>query len=750
MGGISFIKSVVVVLFAAAASAFYLIDAGTHVAGRSVDDTIAAPTRVTASDGDYANKIGVNWDTIRGATLYRIFRNTTNNSATATDVGTTAANYFFDTTTQASQAYFYWVRAENGAMLSSLSSPDQGLQAVGFVDNNALFTPLNPPAAPTGNDVTAAKAYLGKTLFWDEQLSSTRTVSCGTCHRPAAGGSDPRTGANFSGSRNPGFDQMFGTADDVFGSPGVPQNQANGTFVWDQTYGFKDQVTGRKSPTYLNAGYARNGLFWDGRATDAFRDQLTNNILLPSRAALESQSAGPPASSAEMAHNGRNWNDIAARVQTSRPLVLATDIPSGLATWIGGRSYPELFQEAFGTPDVTPARISMAIATHERTLFSDRTPFDKYNSQIEGALTQAEENGFLTFLQVNCNVCHGGPLLTNQQFHNIGVRPPGEDRGRGAISANTDDDGRFKTPNLRNVELHAPFMHNGKFASLEEVVDFYDRGGDFQDAPNFENGIIRQLGLSPQEKADLATFMKRPLTDLRVKNELPPFDRPKLFTESNRVPQITGSGRAGSGAITPQITAISPPLVGNPSFTVSVSRALGNSQAVLVISETDPGVGTSIPVTGSLVRTAVNTQNTEAGNGWASVSVAIPNDQSVSGKTYFGRWYITDAGAANGFSVSQLVQFTVFGDAVVVPTASISGRVTTPTGLGLRNAVVVLTDLLGVKRNATTSSFGVYQFSNIPLGNSYTIGIASKRYRFAPRIFDITGNLANFDFVGLE
>ncbi|MFT3746453.1 MAG: cytochrome c peroxidase [Pyrinomonadaceae bacterium] len=750
MGSIGLLKFVVVLAFAAFGLAFLLAEPGTHVAGRDIDGTIAAPTRVSASDGDYANKIGINWDTIRGANLYRVFRNTTNNSATATDVGTTAANYFFDATPAVSQTYFYWVRAENGSTQSSLSSPDQGTRAVGFVDDNALFSPLNPPTAPAGNDVTAAKAYLGKTLFWDEQLSSTRTVSCGTCHRPAAGGSDPRTGASFPASRNPGFDQMFGTADDVFGSPGVPQNQVNGTFVWDGTYGFKDQVTGRKSPTYLNAGYARNGLFWDGRATDAFRDQLTNNILLPSRASLESQASGPPTSSAEMAHNGRNWNEIAARVQTSRPLVLASDIPSGLAAWIGTRSYPELFQEAFGTPDVTPSRISMAIATHERTLFSDRTPFDRYNAQIEGALTQSEENGFFVFTQVNCNVCHSGALLTNNGFHNIGVRPPAEDRGRGAISANTDDDGRFKTPNLRNMELHAPYMHNGRFATVEDVVEFYDRGGDFNDAPNFENGIIRQLGLTTQEKADLAAFLKRPLTDQRVKNELPPFDRPKLYTESNRVPQVTGTGRAGSGAIVPQMIAISPPLVGNPNFTVSVSRALGNAQAVLVISDSDPGVGTSIPTTGSLVRTVANTQNTGAGNGWASVSIAIPNDQAVSGKTYFGRWYVTDAGAANGFAVSQLVQFTVFGNVVVLPTFTISGRVTTPSGIGLRNATVVLTDVLGAKRTATTSSFGVYQFNDVPLGNTYTMGVVSKRYRFAARIFDISGNVANFDFVGLE
>ena len=109
---------------------------------------------------------------------------------------------------------------------------------------------------------------LGKALFWDEQLSSTKTVSCGTCHRPAEGGSDPRTVINDSRSRNAGADNTFNTADDVFGSPGVPVNNQNGTYTLSDYFGFNDQVTNRKSPSYLNAGYSPNGLFWDGRATD--------------------------------------------------------------------------------------------------------------------------------------------------------------------------------------------------------------------------------------------------------------------------------------------------------------------------------------------------------------------------------------------------------------------------------------------------------------------------------------------------
>ncbi len=193
------------------------------------------------------------------------------------------------------------------------------------------------------------------------------------------------------------------------------------------------------------------------------------------------------------------------------------------------------------------------------------------------------------------------------------------------------------------------------------MVDFYDRGGDF-DANNKPN-LIHVLGLNPQQKADLVAFLRNALTDPRVASESERFSRPTLYTESDRVPQVTGTGRVGAGGFTPQIKAISPPLLGNPNFTVSVSDALGNSQAVLVIDDADPGTGTSIPVSGSFARVELNTQNTGSGNGWASTSLPIPNDATLIGKTFFARWYITDAAAANGFSVSQVAKFTVFGTA---------------------------------------------------------------------------------------
>ncbi len=506
---------------------------------------LSAPTGVSASDGDYADKVSVMWSAARGATLYRIFRSTGSNASSATEVGTTAANYFFDTTAQASQNYFYWVRAENNGSNSSLSNSDQGLRAVGSF-NNEIFSPLSPPPAPAGNPVTAAKAALGKALFWDEQLSSTLTVSCGTCHRPGEGGSDPRTIVNNTRSRNPGFDNAFNTPDDVFGSPGVPLNNLDGTYSPSNSFGFNEQVTPRKSPSYLNAGLAFNGLFWDGRASNIFRDPLTNAVLLTEWASLESQILGPPVSSAEMGHGNRNWTQVATQISVAKPLALATNIPPSLAEWIDGRTYPELFEDAFGSPEVTPARIAMAIATHERTLFSDRAPLDRYASAIE-PLTAQEDRGREIYVQANCSFCHGGPLLSDQNFHNIGVRPQVEDIGREIVTGSVNDRAEFKTPGLRNAELRGPYMHNGRFATLEEVVEFYNRGGDFN-APN-KDPRVRPLNLTNGQKADLVAFLKRPLTDPRVRDELPPFDRPQLYTESNRVPVITGTGRAGSGNI---------------------------------------------------------------------------------------------------------------------------------------------------------------------------------------------------------
>ena len=708
--------------------------------------TLSAPTGITATDNLYNNKVGIYWDTIRGATNYRVFRNTTNIAATAIDVGTTAANSFFDFSAAPNQQFFYWVRAENGSSQSAFSSSDQGVRT--NTVQQGPIPPLDPPPVPPGNPITAAKTYLGKTLFWDEQMSSSRTVSCGSCHFATNGGTDKRSVVASTASLNPGPDGLLDTADDIRGSMGVPFTNPDGTYLFTAPYGVNDQVTPRKTQSFLDGGYSPT-LFWDGRATPQFRDPITNAVIINAGAALESQVLGPAVSTTEMGHNGRTWTDVAARISGAKPLVLAPSMPAALATWINGRTYPELFTEVFGTADVTPARIAMAVATYERTLYSDQTPLDLANAGIT-PLSQAEQRGRNVFATPGngCAGCHAGSVASDNAFHYDGIRPQNEDTGRFQVTGNINTLGEFRTPSLRNVELRGSFFHNGQFTTLEQVIAFYNRGGDFN-APN-KAPAIHPLNLTAQQQADLVTFMKRPFTDPRVAAEAPPFDRPALYMESSRVPQVTGVGRAGSGSFTPQIKAISPPLVGNPNFTVSVSSALGNASAVVVIDAADPGTGTAIPAVGSFARVMANTQASGAGNGWASVSVPIPDSAAVAGQTFYARWYVQDASAASGFSVSQAARFTVFGQVGSSPVFTVSGRVLTPDGRGLKNAIVQLIDVQGTKRKVTTSSFGFYTFETVASGANYTVSVSSKLYRFTPQTVFVSDNLANLDFVGIE
>ncbi len=604
----------------------------------------AAPTGVVASAGSYNNKIAVSWDTMRGATRYQVYRHIANDAAAATSLGTTEEGIFYDTTAAAGQSYFYWVRAENAQGTSGFSASAMGTRG------NGTTTGLNPPTAPSGNPVTATKAMLGKVLFWDEQLSSSRTVACGTCHLARSGGSDPRSIPSNTVARHPGADNLFGTADDIQGSPGVPLAQSNGSYAMTMAFGLREQVTKRRSMPHINSAYP-SLLFWEGRASGEFRDPITKVVVLATGAALESQALEPPVSDVEMGHKERDWNDIAARIAAVKPLALAPSMPAALAAWIGERRYPELFAEAFGTAEVTPVRIAMALATYQRTLNSDRAPVDR------GELTEQEARGQQVFNANECNDCHAGPLFGTNQLQNTGVRPSSEDPGRFTVTNNQNDLGRFRSISLRNVELRAPYMHNGRFNTLEDVVEFYNRGGDFP-GPNTNRREIRPLNLTAQQKADLVAFLKRPLTDPRVAAELPPFDRPMLYAESMRVPQITGNGLPGVGGQTPQPVAIEPPVVGNPRFTIAVQKAMGGAMATLVIDENDPGATANVPASASFARTTVQLTGTGAGNGYGSVSLAIPDHASLVGKTLYGRWYVNES---PGIAVSPAFKFTIFG-----------------------------------------------------------------------------------------
>ena len=509
---------------------------------------------------------------------------------------------------------------------------------------------LPPPPQPAGNPLTVAKANLGKALFWDEQVSSTRTVACGTCHIPAVGGGDPRSGVSPS-AVHPGPDGLFGGDDDVFGSPGVPRSLADGLYDWSTHFGLAEQVTGRRTSSAINAGYSPE-LFWDGRAPGEFVDPVTMEVILPSGGALESQAVAPPVADVEMAHVGRVWQDVLARIAESDPLALAPQVPANLLAWIDGRGYAELFEEAFGTPGITAARVAMAMASYERTQFTNQAPFDQFLATGQG-LTPQELAGRSVFAGAGqCDNCHQAAIMSDHQFHYTGVRPRSDDPGRMAVTGDPDDEGKMRTPSLRNLELRAPYMHNGRFASIEGVIDFYDQGG------HFPTGELAPLNLTAQQKDDLLAFLTRPLTDARLAAGLAPFDRPMLYTESSRVPTVEGEGLPGTGGFVPSVVALEPPLIGNPSFTVGVWNALGAAAGRLVIDDEDPGL--TVPGSGAFAFENVVLQGAGAGAGFGSVSVAIPGDPALDGSEWFGRWYVFDTGGGSPAAVSQVFRFRTF------------------------------------------------------------------------------------------
>lgn len=519
------------------------------------------------------------------------------------------------------------------------------------------LTPLPPPPVPPGNPITAAKTRLGQALFWDEQLSSTRTVACGSCHSGAFGGSDPRSRALVALAVNPGNDDTFGTPDDVTGSPGVPLANATGAYDHSAIYGLQRQVTPRLANSHINAAYAPQ-LFWDGRADRALLDPATGDTVLFNGAALESQALAPPTSDVEMGHVGRTWADVAARVAASRPLAQATFVPADLAAWIGGRTYPQLFAEAFGTPQVTPVRIAMAIATYERTLISNQARID---SVIAGtAVLPPDENaGRALFGGLGCAGCHAGSLFSDNAFHYIGESPAAEDSGRAKVTGLPQNLGQMKTPSLRNVGLRGSYFHDGRFHALEDVVAFYNRGGDFN-APN-KPPVIRPLGLTPLQQTQLVAFLRRSLTDNRVALQQAPFDRPTLFSETELVPAIEGAGVPGDGGIVPRPVAFEPPITGNPDFTVAIENARGGANAVLVVDANPPGTLGGIPTTGSFARLAITLQGSGAGAGFGSVDLPIPSDPLLEGTTVWARWYVEDASAPGGVAASPLVRWRFFG-----------------------------------------------------------------------------------------
>jgi cytochrome c peroxidase len=551
------------------------------------------------------------------------------------------------------------MKSESGSVGVSLFGAKQNLCVGACVLSRVagwVSAALPPVPVPPANPITEPKRVLGKVLFWDEQLSTSNTVSCGTCHSFVRAGTDSR-----GPGRNPGADGILNTPDDMLGSLGVVRSNSSNNIERDGVFGVLAQVTSRAANSTINAAYAPQ-LFWDGRANGQFVDPQTGQVAIVAGGALESQSVQPVVNSVEMAHAGIDWNAVAAKLATVRPLDLATTIPADVQTALADKpTYAELFRRAFGDGAITARRIAFAIATYQRTLISDQTPFDSFRAGNTNALTAQQQQGLTRFQQVGCAICHSlnNDMTTDFSFRNIGLRPPAEDLGRQIVTGNPNDRGRFKVPNLRNVGLKQSFMHNGQFTTIQQVIDFYARvPGAAPQFPDNQDPAVRNIVLNGPDLAAVDAFIRTGLTDSRVANRTFPFDQPTLAVERplNRSTSL-GGGVAGSGGIVPRSVVLSPPMLGSLDHRIGLDGALGGATAQLGISLTAPVGGRITPTqyVGS-----VTAEGAGNGVGLATLHWPLNIGSFQPGQMVYAQWIVNDPAAPNGQALSDVIRLPIF------------------------------------------------------------------------------------------
>jgi len=323
--------------------------------------------------------------------------------------------------------------------------------------------PANFPAMPipANNPFTEEGVSLGRFLFYEELLSGDNTMSCASCHSPAAAFTDD--GNQFS----TGIDGIQGTRNSM----------ALINLAWDTRY------------------------FWDGRVFT-----LEDQILQPVRDPIEMHSTWPNTMDKLQAHD----------------------------------AYPALFQAAFGTSTIDSLLVAKAIAQFLRTMISGNSAFDRFQ-RGEGLLSFEassglglwdREGGFPPAVPIgqggfDCFHCHptAGGRFTDGLLHNNGLDSQFTDLGAGGVTGLAADMGRFKTPTLRNIALTAPYMHDGRFQTLEEVVEHYDSGGHPSPTVDvFMKYTSGGLQLTPEKKQYLLAFLNS-LTDMDFVNN-PAFHDP--------------------------------------------------------------------------------------------------------------------------------------------------------------------------------------------------------------------------------
>jgi cytochrome c peroxidase len=197
------------------------------------------------------------------------------------------------------------------------------------------------------------------------------------------------------------------------------------------------------------------------------------------------------------------------------PIEMHQSWPNAVTKLKNHPQYPDWFFDAFGTRSIDSSHVAKAIAQFERTLISGNSKWDRY-LRGEAELTQAESKGFEVFFteRGDCFHCHATILFTDNLFHNNGLDADFTDNGLFDVTGNQNDIGKFKTPTLRNIIYTAPYMHDGRFETLEEVIDFYSEGLQFSPTidPLMKNVNQGGIQLSDDEKQNLIAFIKT-LTD---------------------------------------------------------------------------------------------------------------------------------------------------------------------------------------------------------------------------------------------
>lgn len=453
------------------------------------------------------------------------------------------------------------------------------------------------------------RVALGRLLFFDPILSGANDISCATCHHPDLGFSDGRGQSMGKGGRGLGPERTGGA------------------------------VVKRGAPTLWNAAF-NHRQFWDGRASD-----------------LEDQARFPITSPIEM---------------DQKPAELVQELKAI-------PEYVRLFDEAFpGTQGtaVTFENTTRAIAAFEQTLVSDASRFDRYRLGDPTALTPAERRGLTLFrsLKTRCFECHGFPTFANPDFKVIGVPDlPGQEKdlGRAEAGGGPAYERAFKVPTLRNVALTAPYMHNGRYQTLEEVLAFYAKGGGRGEGLELKNldDKIRVFSLSTAEQQDLIAFLRS-------------------LTDETRLPEIPA--RVPSGL----------PVV--PHLRRPMERTAPLAHPVLPVRPPPPRASQTITVrTGGSIQAAVDRarpgDTIEIEPGTYRQSVLVDSDRiTLRGRVKDGRRAILDGeggltdaviASGHGFTVEGLALRNYTSNGITVQGA---------TGVAFRDLVVDNTGLYGV------------------------------------------------------